>query len=93
MLEDLGVVAATCWVQQLLEPKKSTYPLMSESGAEYSWDGSPDELKGALIGFMAVNDIAESSFAGVTSQLQVFVLIGMAITADISDMDRNGFLD
>ena len=39
---------------------------MSESGAEQSWDVSPDKLKGALIGFMAVNDIAESSFAGVT---------------------------
>ena len=39
MLEDLGVVAETRWVQELLYPKKATYPLMSESGAEYSWDG------------------------------------------------------
>ena len=45
MLEDLGVVAATHWVQDLLDTKKATYPLMSESGAEYSWDGSSDYLK------------------------------------------------
>ena len=34
ILEDLGVMAATRWVQELLDPKKATYILMSESGAE-----------------------------------------------------------
>ena len=34
IIEDLGVVAATRWLQELLDPKKSTYTLMSESGAE-----------------------------------------------------------
>ena len=34
MLEDLGVVAATHWVQELLDPKKATYPFMSESGVD-----------------------------------------------------------
>ena len=34
MLEDLGVVAATRWVQELLDPKKATYILMYEYGAE-----------------------------------------------------------
>ena len=42
---------------------------------------------------MDVNDLAESSFAGVTSQLQVFGRIGMARAADIINMARNGFLD
>ena len=45
MLEDLGVVDETHWVQELLESKKSTYPLMSESGVDYSWDGSRDSKK------------------------------------------------
>ena len=93
MLEDLGVVAATSWVQELLDPKKATYPLMSESGTEYSCDGSPDNLRVALLGFMGVNYLAESSFAGVTAQLQVFGKIGIASAADISNMARNVFLD
>ena len=42
---------------------------------------------------MSVNDLAESSFAGVTDQLQVFVRIAMASAATISNMARNGFLD
>ena len=66
---------------------------MSEPGVEYSWDGSADYLKEELLGFMAVNDLAESSFTGVTSQLQVFGRTGMAIAADISNMTRNGFLN
>ena len=42
---------------------------------------------------MAVNDLAESSFASMTVQLQIFGLIGMASAAAICDMDRKGFLD
>ena len=42
---------------------------------------------------MSVNDIEESSFAGVTAQLQVFVRIGMSRAATISNMARIGFLD
>ena len=86
-------MTATSWVQELLEPKKDTYPLMSESGAEYSWDEFSDNLKEALLDFMDVNDLVYSSFAGVTSQLQVFGRIGMTSPADIIDMAINGFLD
>ena len=60
MIQDLGVVAAKCWLKELLKPKKGSYPLMSESGAEYYWDGLSDDLKDALIGFMAMNDLVES---------------------------------
>ena len=58
MLEDLGVVAATHWVKELINLKKYTYTLMSESGVEYYWDGLSDYLKEALLGFMAMNDLA-----------------------------------
>ena len=72
MLEELGVVSETRWVQELLHPKKATCSLMSESRAQCSWYVLTDDLKEALLGFMAVNDLAESSLAGVTDQLQVF---------------------
>ena len=41
---------------------------------------------------MAVNDLAESSFAGVTAQVQVYGRIGMYEAAAVSDVDRNNFL-
>ena len=72
MLEDLGVVDATRWLQELLDTKKATYSLTSESGVEYSRDGFSDDLKESALVFMTMNDITESSFADVTSQLQVF---------------------
>ena len=93
MLEDLGVVSETRWVKELLDPNKATYPLMSEYGVEYSRDGLSEDLTEALLGFMAMNDIAESSFSGVTSQLQVFGWIVMSSAAAISNMASNGFLD
>ena len=42
---------------------------------------------------MAVNDLAESSFAGDTYQLQLFCIIGISSAAGISDMAKNSFLN
>ena len=93
MLEYIGVVSATRWLQELLDPNKASYTLISESGVECSWVVFPDELREALLGFMAVNNIAENSFCGMTDQLQVFGRIEMASASDISNIARNGFLD
>ena len=41
---------------------------------------------------MVTNDLAESSFAGITSQVQTYGWIGMCNAAAISDMSRNGYL-
>ena len=41
---------------------------------------------------MASNDLAESSFAGVTAQVQCYGQIYMCSAAAISDTSRNGFL-
>ena len=84
---------ATRWLKELLNPKKATYPLISEYGMGYSWNVLPDYFEEALLGFMYVNDIAEISLAGVTSQLQLFGQIGMASAAAVSDMARNVLLD
>ena len=41
---------------------------------------------------MASTDLAESSFSGVTVQVQCYGLIYMCSTDDVSDTARNGFL-
>ena len=92
MLEELAVVAAQRWIDELMDKTKGTFLFMSDSGGEYSWDHASDELKESLYGLMAVNDLAESSFAGLTAQVEVYGRIGMANAAAISDMARNGFL-
>ncbi|KAL7523561.1 hypothetical protein ACHAXR_000896, partial [Thalassiosira sp. AJA248-18] len=81
MLEKLASVAAQAWINELLDPTKGTYQFLSESEGEYSYEHSSEELKAALLGMVAVNDLAESSFAGVTAQVQVYGRIGMANAA------------
>ena len=41
---------------------------------------------------MASNDLAESSFSGVTAQVRCYGRIGMSDAAAVSDVGRNGFL-
>ena len=41
---------------------------------------------------MVTNDLAESSFAGVTYQVKTYGHIGMFNATAISDMYRNGYL-
>ena len=41
---------------------------------------------------MASNDLAESSFSGVTAQVQCYGRIGMSAADAVSDVGRNGFL-
>ena len=53
ILENLAVVAAERWIEELLD---LTDMLMSESGGAYSWDVVSVELKKSLFGLMAVND-------------------------------------
>ena len=67
ILENLAVVAAERWIEELLDPTKVTYMLMSESGGAYSWDVASDELKKSLFGLMAVNNLAESAFGVLTA--------------------------
>ena len=92
ILENPAIVAAERWIEELLDPTKVMYMLRLESGGAYSWDVASDELKKSLFGLMAVNDLAESVFGGLTAQLEVFGRIGLANSAAVSDMQRNGYL-
>ena len=85
-------VAAERWIEELLDPTKVTYMLMLESGGAYSWDMASDELKKSLFGLIAVKDLAESAFVGLTEKLEVFGRIGLANAAAVSDNQQNGYL-
>ena len=65
---------------------------MLESGGAYSWDVSSDELKKSLFGMMAVTNLSESAFGGLTAQLELCGRIGLANAAAVSDMQWDGYL-
>ena len=61
--------------------------------ALFSWKRFPPDVKKEMMGKMDTNNLAESSFAEVTSQVQFYGRIDMCSAAAVSDTARNGFLD
>jgi hypothetical protein len=92
MLEKVAAIGIEAFKDEMENEKKASYKYLSISGSEYSYDHCPEEVKEAMLGLMATNDLAESSFAGVTAQVQVYGRIGMCNAAAVSDVARNGFL-
>ena len=92
LLEKLAKIACIAWVEDMMDRKKATYSLLSVSGGKLSYEHCPEDLRKSMWGMMAVNDLAESAFAGVTEQLQCYGRIGLTNAAAVSDMSRNKFL-
>ena len=92
MLEDVALIGIEAIRTELLDQTKATYKYLSISGSHFSFDHCPESTKIAMLGMMATNDYAESSFAGVTAQVQTYGRIGMHGAAAVSDMQRNKFL-
>ena len=92
MLENLAGIGIAALIAELEDEKKATHKDLSISGTEFSYEHCPDDVKKAMIGKMASNDLAKSSFAGVTAQVQCYGRIGMCAAAAVSDYDRHGFL-
>jgi hypothetical protein len=92
-LEEISAIAAETWIAELLNPKKGTYQFMSDSNSAYCYKNVTEELKRAAMGKLAVNDLAESSFAGLTAQLKSFGRADLKSLAAVSDLAFNGFMD
>ena len=67
MLEMITTIGIQALIDELLDKKKATYKYLYISGSELSNDNFPDDVKRAMLGQWASNDLAENSFAGVTA--------------------------
>ena len=92
MIETLGKIYVKDMIKELEDKTKATYNYLSISGRDYSWDHFPETTNKYMLRKMVINNLAESSFAGVTSQVQTYGHIGICNDAYISDMSRNGYL-
>ena len=92
-LEKVATIAIKAYLCKLEDPKKVMQKYISAFGSEFSYDHCSNKEKNATMGKMAVNDLAESSLAGVTAQLRVYRRVGMHGAAAVSDIGRNIFLD
>ena len=92
VLGEVAKIGVAALQRELEDPKKATYRYLSISGSEFSFDHCPEQTKNDMLGRWATNDLAESSFGGVTLQVQCFGRIGLCNAAAISDMRMNRFL-
>ena len=75
------------------DEKKPCHEYLSKFGEEKSFEHCPEVVKAAMKGMSATNDISESTFAGISTQMQSFGgSISIHGAAGVSDMSRNGFL-
>ena len=72
MLETLGMISLKAIIKELEDKTKANYKYLSLSRSEYSWEHCPETTKKAMLGKMVTNDLAESSFSGVTPQVQTY---------------------
>jgi hypothetical protein len=72
LVSTMAVKIADCLLQELNDPKKATSDYLTCQGGKYSWGMTTEQEHYTGIGKMATNDMAESSFAGLTQQLQSF---------------------
>ena len=91
IVKSLAAVATEALLDELHNTNKASYKYLSSSGSPFSYEHCPENIKKDMIGKMDTNDLAESSFAGVTSQIQKYSRINIAGAAAISDMQRNKY--
>ena len=93
VLEELTIIGIKALLYELEYEKKANYKYFSISGSEFLWEHFPQNVKKAMFSKMVSNNHAESSFAGVTAQVQCYSQIDMCNSSSVSDTARNGLLD
>ena len=93
VLEKLNVIGIQELLDDLEEEKKATYKYLSISVSEFLWEHYPPDVKKAMLGKMASNNLSEISFKVVTAQVKYYARIDMCRASAVSDTVNNGFLD
>ena len=87
-LENIAAIGFAALVVEMENIKKPTYKYLSITGFELSYEHCPEDVKKSMLGKMASNDLAESSFAGVNVQVQCYGWIEMSAAAAVSNVGK-----
>ena len=91
-MHELGSIAASTIIRELLDQNKATYKYLSLSKSEFSHRYSTLARKQSLIGIRATNDEAESVLGGATANIQRYGCISLSLAGAVGVMKRNAFL-
>jgi hypothetical protein len=91
-VHELGSIAASTIIRELLDQNKATYKYLLLSKSEFSHRYSTLARKQSLIGIRATNDEVESVLGGATANIQRYGRISLSSAGAVGDMKRNAFL-
>ena len=87
---NMAVELAQTMLVELRDPKKATSDYLSSEEGQFSWGQTTQSEHEACIGLMATNNMAESPFAGLTHQFQIYGRILGIHASGISQARING---
>ena len=82
-------LAAIAILDELRDKQKATHTFLRSMDGVNCWEKMSEEEKNFGVGKMAVNDPAESSFGGVTRQLQCHGRINLTSATGVDQCKRN----
>ena len=90
LMNDLGKIIAQTILKELRDPNKATHNHLSSAGGIYSWINCTELEKRAGVGVHATNNVAESSFGGLTEVLTNHSTVGFTSAGAMSMTRQNG---
>jgi hypothetical protein len=91
-VHELGSIAATTIITELLDQNKATYKYLSVSKSEFSHRYSTEDRKKSLIGLRATNDEALSVLDGAIANIRRYGGISLFDVGAVGEMKLNAFL-
>ena len=93
MVLKMAAEVAACMLKELRDPKKATSDYLSSKDGQFSWGATTNAEHHASLEKMATNDPAESPFAALTSQMQLFGRILGIHASGVGQAQFNGDFD
>lgn len=91
-MKELGEVAASAFLRELRDPRKVTHQYLTSQNGRKCWRNTSEAEKKKAVGIRAVNDPCESSFGGLTNELETFSTIKIQHAGAVDQVRRNGDL-
>ena len=85
-MHELGSIAASTIIRELLDQNKAMYKYLSVSESEFSHRYSTVDRKQSLTGIRATNDEAESILGGATANIQRYGRISLSWPGAVGNM-------
>ena len=89
LMNEMGIVFATKIIQELRDKRKATHNHLSSLDGTCSWNMCSDAQKRAGLVISATNNVAESSFGGLTEMLTSHSTIGLTAAGAMSMTRQN----